>query len=166
MRPEFYQAIVERLQKEFNLSIDRSEHIAITEFFEGPLPLFKLILASNKDSEEFSMLVSFQIQLDAPTAIIWFTRIRQLDPNLSVTASYIKDADGVSYVGEDAEVVLMFMVEQDVISTFIQSNKDPDDILNQSVNPINPSPAKTYNNYRKALKDFKHLKKSKEDMSH
>ena len=166
MRPEYYEAILERLQREFGLKIDRSEHASITEFYEGPLPLFKLIMAQNEEAPEtYSLLVSFQIQLDIPTAIKWFANVRKLDPNTMIAPCYIKDAEGTSHVGEDAEIILMYMVEQDVISAFIASEKDAEEVLNAKIIPP-PSPAKVYGNYRKALKEFYAMKKNKGDISH
>lgn len=164
MRTEYYEAIVARLQKEFSLTADRSEHPAITEFFEGPLPLFKLIIAQDEDLTT-SLYVSYQIQLDIPSSIQWFMRLRNLDPNIVVAPSYIKDSEGNSYVGEDAEIILMYMVEQDVITAFVQSDKDAEDIVNKKALP-QASPVKVYSNYKKALTEFKNLRKGKQDVSH
>lgn len=166
MRPEFYEAILERLQTQYGLRIDRSEHPSITEFWEGPLPLFKLIMAQNDGTDVMSLLMSFQIQLDIPTAIQWFAKVRQLDPNTMIAPCYIKDADGTSHVGEDAEIVLMYMVEQDIIAAFMQSERDPEDVLSQSVTKVTPTPAKVFSNYRKALAEFGKMKKGKGDISH
>lgn len=165
MKPEYYEAILERLQNEYGIKVDRTEHVGIAEFYEGPLPLFKLILAQNEGTETYSALVSFQIQLDIPTAVQWWVRLRNLDPNLMVAASYIKDAEGTSYVGDDAEIALMYMIEQDVISSWMQSEKDAEEVLNQKISHA-PSPARVYTNYRKALQEFNKMKKNKGDVSH
>lgn len=166
MKPEFYEAILERLQNDFQLTVDRTEHAAITEFLEGPLPLFKLLMTTPEPDTPALLIVSFHIELDSPAAIQWWARIRHLDPNLHISACYLKDAEGVSYVGEDAEIMKMYMIEQDVISSWIASDKDAADVLNQKLPSMVPSPIKSFHNYRKALTEFHRMKKSKGDVSH
>lgn len=166
MKPEYYEAILERLQKEYGLRIDRTEHTFITEFYEGPLPVFKLIMTSEDESQPAVLIISFHLELGSPEAVQWFLRIRGLDPNLHISACYLKDAEGVSYVGEDAEILRMYMMEQDIISAWSQSDKDAADVLNQKLPTLPPSPVKTYADYRKALIDFHKMKKSKGDVSH
>lgn len=166
MKPEYYEAILERLQKEYHLKIDRSEHAAITEFIEGPLPVFKLIMTTEEEEQPSILMISFHIEVDAPSAIQWFMRVRSLDPNLYISACYLKDAEGVSYVGEDAEIMRMYMMEQDIISAWVASDKDAADVLNQKLPTVPPSPIKTYGDYKKALVEFHRMHKKKDDVSH
>ena len=164
MKPEYYEAIVERLSKD-GLTVDRSEHPGITEFGEGPIPLFKLIYGV-QDDQTAVLLVSFHIQLDIPTAIQWFANLRKMDPLALVTASYIKDADGVSYVGEDADAMLTHMQEQDMLAALANADRDAEDVLNERTKLPPPSPAKSYSDYRKALIAFQKMTKKKGDVSH
>lgn len=166
MRPEYYEAILERLVKDFGLKLDRTEHPAITEFWEGPIPVFKLIMSTQEEGQPSVMLVSFHIELDSPSAIQWFARIRQLDPNLYVTGCYLKDEGGTSHVGEDADILRLYMIEQDIISAWMASDKDAADVLNQKLPCVPPSPLKTFSDYRKALVEFQKMNKKKGDVSH
>lgn len=160
-----YSEILRQVRNLYGVSSE-PEHDCIHEFFEGPLPLFKLILvAANDDGPGFTM-VSFHIEIEAAVAINWFLRIRALDPNLRVTACYLKDTNGESYVGDDAHVLKLYMIEQDIVSTFIQGTKDPEEIVNQKVVPVKPSPIKTYSDYRVAITQFKKLTKQEGDVEH
>src|SRR5258708_7295014 len=49
MRPEYYEAILERLRTDYGLTLDRTEHPAVTEFYEGPLPLLKLLMSAPEE---------------------------------------------------------------------------------------------------------------------
>lgn len=166
MKPEYYEAILERLQKDYDLHIDRSEHPGITEFYEGPLPLFKLILSAPEEDNPAILIVAFHIELDSPTAIQWYTRIRGLDPNVHLSACYLKDAEGTSYVGEDADIMRQHMMEQDLLSSWAASDIDPEEILGQKPPIPPPSPIKTFSNYKKAIVAFHRMKKNKKDLSH
>ena len=166
MRPEYFEAIIERLQAEYSLSVDRSEHESIVEFYEGPLPLFKLIVTTPPERTGPTLLISYHIELDAPSAIQWFLRVRHLDPNLMISESYLKDSKGVSYVGEDADILKMYMVEQDVVAAYMQSEKDAEDILEQELPSHQPSPIKVYSEYKKALAEFNRMEKKKGEISH
>lgn len=143
------------------------EHEFITEFCEGPLPIFKLISVTQDDGTNFLML-SFHIEVEAVIAIQWFVRVRALDPDVRVTACYLRDASGVSHVGEDAHILRLYMIEQDIMSSFIQSDKDPHDVVNESAKVLStkPSPVKTYADYRNAIDAFNKLEKKKGDLEH
>jgi len=166
MRPEYYEAILERLQKDYQLTVDRSEHNSITEFFEGPLPLFKLIMTTPEGETPSVLIVSFHIELDTSSAIQWFLRIRQLDPNLYISECYLKDAEGGSYVGEDAEILKMYMMEQDIIAAWTASDTDISDFAQQELPTIPPSPLKAFSSYKAALREFNKLQKRKGVVSH
>lgn len=165
MRLEYYEAILERLSKEYGLTLDR-EHQFVTELLEGPLPLFKLILSEGENEEAGIMIVSYHLEMRPPDTIQWFMRLRNLDPNLHMTASYIKDANGDSHVGEDAEILRMYMIEQDVITAWMASNKDAAEVLGKDLPLPKPSPVKSYNTYRQALIEFQKMQKKKGDISH
>lgn len=160
-----YSEILKQVRNLYGLTSE-IEHEYIHEFFEGPLPVFKLILvAANDDGPGFTM-VSFHIEIEAAVAINWFMRIRALDPNLRVTACYLRDTTGESYVGDDAHVLKLYMIEQDIVSTFIQGTKDPEEIVNQKINLVKPSPIKTYSDYKVAINQFKKLVKQEGDIEH
>lgn len=160
-----YSEIIKQVCNLYGLTCEQ-EHSYIHEFFEGPLPAFKLILVAPGDDGPGYTMVSFHIEMEAAVAISWFLRIRALDPNLRVTACYLRDSNGVSYVGDDAHVLRLYMAEQDILSSFIQGNKDPEEIVNQKGGTVKPSPIKTYADYRVAIKNFKKLVKQEGDMEH
>lgn len=142
------------------------EHEFIHEFFEGPLPLFKLILVDGDINGPGYVMVSFHIEIEAAEAIQWFARIRALEPNLRVTACYLRDSNGMSYVGEDAHILRLYMIEQDIISSYIQGNKDPEEIVNARATVVKPSPLKTYSDYKLAINEFNKLQKKEGDIEH
>jgi len=160
-----YSEVVKQVKNLYGLASE-SEHEFIHEFFEGLLPMFKLILVAPNDEGPGFVMVSFHIEVEAAVAIQWFSRIRTLDPNLRVTACYLRDSNGTSYVGDDAHVLRLYMVEQDLMSTFIQGNKDPEEIINKKVAEPKPSPLKTYLDYRVAINHFKKLVKQEGDIEH
>lgn len=159
-----YGEIITQIKNLYDVSYE-AEHQYIHEFSEGPIALFKLILVNSNEGKSF-MMVSFHIEVEAMDAIQWFMRIRALDPNLRVTACYLKDSNGESYVGEDAQILKLYMIEQDIISTFIEGTKDPEEILNRADAVVKPSPLKTYSNYKLALGGFKKLTKKDGDIEH
>lgn len=159
-----YSEILNQVRNLYGLKSE-IEHDFIHEFFEGSIPLFKLILVSDDEGPGFVM-ASFHIDVEASDAIQWFMRIRSLDPNLRVTACYLRDSNGASYVGEDAQVLKLYMMEQDIVSTFIQGNKDPEDIVNRHLTAEKPSQQKTYSDYDAAIHEFNKMRKKEGDVEH
>ena len=159
-----YDEMLSQIRHLYDVACE-SEHRFIHEFFEGQLPVFKLILVDNTDGPGFIM-VSFHIEMEASAAIQWFMRIRQMDPNLRVTQCYLKDQNGVSYVGEDAQVLRLYVIEQEIMSSYIQGDKDADEIITQTVTSDKPSPVRTYSDQKTTIDAFNKLKKSKGDFEH
>lgn len=159
-----YHEIVKRMCELYGTRAE-PEHEFVYEFFEGSIPLFKLILTQNVSAPNF-IVVSFYLELDSTAAIQWYLRIRSLDPGVHLSACYLKDRDGTTYVGEDAYIMRMYMVEQDTIAAYLASNKEPEDIFNNKVKPPKPSPVKTYADYRKAIVAFQGLEKKPGDHEH
>lgn len=162
--PIVYKEVVQQIRNLYGVKPEQ-EHAFIHEFFEGPLPLFKLILVSSDSGPGFIM-VSFHIEVEASDAIQWFARVRALDPNVRVTACYLRDSHGTSYVGEDAHILRLYMIEQDVISNYIKGDKDPEEIVNRQVTAAKPSPLKTYSDYKVAINEFNKLTKKDGDIEH
>lgn len=164
MRAMIFSEILNQMRNLYGLTSDQ-EHEAIHEFFEGPLPVFKLILVNSDEGPGFTM-VSFHIEVQAAEAIQWYVRIRNLEPGLRVTACYLRDSAGTSYVGEDAQVLKLYMVEQDILSNYIQGTKDAEEIVNPKVAIAKPSPLKTYSDYKTAINQFHRLTKKDGDIEH
>lgn len=163
MRVVIYTEILNQMRILYGLTSDQ-EHEAIHEFFEGPLPVFKLILVTSDEGPGFTM-VSFHIEVQAAEAIQWFLRIRGLEPNLRVGPCYLRDTAGTTYVGEDAQVLKLYMVEQDILSNYIQGTKDAEEIVNKEL-ATKPSPLKTYSDYKIAINQFHKLTKKDGDIEH
>lgn len=138
------------------------EHEFVYEFFEGGIPLFKLILSQLEDQSKSSIIASFHIELETTAAIQWFLRLRQLNPELLITGSYMKDAQGVTYVGEDAAILRIYMIEQEVISNWVST----EDSEEPPVVTKKPNPTKSFGDYASALKEFQKMHKKKGDISH
>lgn len=163
MMSMIYAEIVNQVKILHGLRSER-EHEFVHEFFEGPIPLFKLILANNE--ERPFVAASFHIEMEASDAIQWFARVRSLDANLRIAPCYLRDSDGTSYVGEDAQILRLYMLEQDIISRYVSGNKDPEEIVNARTPAIKPSPLKTYSDYKHAISEFNKLKKKDGDTEH
>lgn len=164
MSIEKFEKILLILQDEANLTVDRSEHEAIAECSAGSLQLFKLGYSKN-DTGTF-LFVSFHLELDSVDAIQWYLRLRQLEEGIGLAPCYVVDSEGVTFTGEDAEIMRMYMVEQDVIATFMASNLDADEVLNAKMPTHPPSPIKVYSDLRRAHKKFAKMSKKKNDVSH
>ena len=168
MNPERFNAVLADLESRFGLSIDRGVHPNLVECLEGPIPLFNLILDLDGDDESEAglMYVSFHIELDAPTAIQWYHRLVIYDKDLAMTGVYLKDAEGETYVGEDAQVLRLYMMEQDIVAKWMTTERDPEDIFNPNLKVPGPSPMKTFSDYKKAFREFRDMRKKKNDVSH
>lgn len=164
LRAVIYSEILKQVRNLYGLTSDQ-EHIYVHEFFEGPLPLFKLILVNGSDEGPGYTMISYHIEVEAAEAVQWFLRVRNLEPNLRLGPCYLRDQNGMSYVGDDAHVLRLYMIEQDILSNYIQGTKDAEEIINSKATP-KPSPLKTYADYKIALKQFNKLTKKEGDVEH
>lgn len=163
LRKIVYGEMIPRVETLYGVTAKR-EHDFIYEFSEGPLPIFKLILVHNDEGPGFIM-VSYHIEVEAAIAIQWFFRLREIEPNLRVGPCYLHDSDGTPHVGEDAQILRLYMIEQDIISNFMQGNREPEEIVNSTTKPP-PSPLKTYATYKAAITSFNKLEKKDGDIEH
>lgn len=164
MEYETYLEIIKKINESYGTSVE-VEHQCIHEFFEGQDPLFKLILSNTSKDEPSILIVSFHLEMPTTQAIQWFLRLRQLDPTLHMTGCYMRDAAGNSHVGEDAEILRMYVIEQEVISAWIQSNKDEEEVLKKPVqNP--PKRPSQFLTVQAAMAEFNRMNKKKGDSFH
>lgn len=112
-----YYTIVGLLKEEYDLSID-VENKYIHEFFEGSLPVFKLMYVKNEDRDD-RLLVSFHLDLTAVEAIQWFLRIRHFNHGLMLTQSYCKDDNGETFLGPAAEQIRMYRIQQEALAEYV-----------------------------------------------
>lgn len=142
-----------------------SEHQFIHEILEGELPLFKLILAEPHKKGVSEVIISFHLELGIVNSIEWFDRLREFYDNLYLTGCYIKDSQGTTYVGEDAEIYKLYEQEQHVISNWIRQNQDEMADTDFGLK-VNPKESRGYTDMDSALKAFEALKKGKNDICH
>lgn len=161
----YYKEIVNRLVELYG-SKTESAHPFIYEFLEGSIQLFKLILNQDDSGEAGEVVLSFHIELEAVDVIQWFLRVRALDPLVKLTHCYIHDQDGNVYVGEDAHILRAYTIEQEILSAYLASEKDGEEIVSAKVQSEKPRPVKAYSDYKTALNAFKNLGKKKNDTEH
>lgn len=158
-----YLEIIKKINELYGTTVD-AEHEYIHEFYEGQLPLFKLLMSNTNEVQPPVLIVSFHLELPTTEAIQWFLRIRQLDSSLHMTGCYLKDAEGNSHVGEDAEILRMYIIEQEVISAWIASNKDEKEVLKKPQVTLKPTP--TFTSVQAAVAEFNRMGKKKSDQFH
>jgi hypothetical protein len=167
MEYDVYLGIIKQINETFGTTVE-VEHSYIHEFLEGQNPIFKLILSAGDGTTPPVIIISFHLETPTVDAIQWFLRVRQLDPTLHMTQCYIKDTQGNNYVGEDAEIFKMYAIEQQVITAYLNSNKDDEEILEAAQTPpVEPPKAtKTFATEKAALNEFNRVSRKKTDTFH
>lgn len=111
---EMVKAIADKYEVQFYAE---TNHVA--EFFEGEIPLFKLLFSPEQDGMPAITALSFNLELTSPYAIHWFLRVREIDPNVNLTVCYLRDGRGFTYVGHDAELLRMQAIEKHAVTQFL-----------------------------------------------
>lgn len=165
MTQEIFDAIVERLVREYQVSAVR-EHNFVVEFYEGPIPLFKLLAQEETESNPAIIIASFHLELDIVAAIQWFLRIRALDPNLHLTSAYLKDVSGVTYIGADAHALYLHTVQQAAVQEFIEASNSDEANTPHHIERARPSAPRVFTNVASAMQTFQKMQKKKGDVFH
>lgn len=167
MTYEKYIEIIKDLNDAYGTAVD-VEHEFIHEFYENQIPLFKLILGDPGDGQDALLIISFHLDLPATSAIQWFLRITSLHKDANLSAPYIRDSNGDSYVGEDAEIVRMYALEQEILSTWIKSERTEEEATARIEKEVESpeEPPKTFATVKAAVAAFKRLGKKKNDTLH
>lgn len=144
------------------------EHECVREFYEGDIPLFKLIYSPGDEEQEPMIVVSFHLDVDSVYAIQWYTRLQDLCPPLRITHCYYQDDAGQTFVGEYAEIVKMYKTEQAAIANWIRENEETDEENLEKKVIVEPSNSlkKVYTSKEQAVQDFNRMKKGKKDEYH
>ena len=159
-----YLNIIKAINEAFGTSV-HVEHQCIHEFFDGDRPIFKLLFSKLPTGGSPVVIVSFHLEMEITEAIQWFLRLRQVDPSMHITGCYLKDSEGVSHVGEDAEILRMYTIQQEVISEWMKSDKDAEDVKN-ALKPAPATPTPTFSNVHEAVMEFNKMNKKKGDTFH
>ena len=93
-------------------------------------------------------------------------RLKHICPEIHLTSCYLRDHTGATCVGEDAEVLKMYMIEQEILSAWIKSNKDEEEAIKLPEIIYPAAKPKVYTTIDAALKAFVTLTKKKEDKCH
>jgi hypothetical protein len=114
----FFESVLDQILTETDLLMEQ-EHGHIYEFFEGDFPVFKLIFSppDATKGEDGLIMISFQLELDIPSAILWFLKLSLFAPELQLTSSYLKDDSGATYLGQDAQVLFRQQIEREVLNS-------------------------------------------------
>lgn len=160
-----YEDLVKKLSELYHIKAEK-EHDFIYEFFEGNIPVFKLIMAPD-DTGKHMIIVSFHLDINSVYAIQWYLRILDLCPPLNITHCYYRDDSGRTITGEDAEIVRMYKMEQEVISNWIRENEETDEEnLEKQVVAETTTIKPSYNSKEEAMKHFNLMKKGKDEDYH
>lgn len=106
-----YNYLSNLLRSKFDIKYE-VENRWIREFFEGPIPLFKLLFVKNTKKDETSIMVSFHLDVDSVDAIQWFLRIRSIFKPLTLTQCYYKDDNKETFLGVEAEQLKLYKIQQ------------------------------------------------------
>ena len=159
-----YVHFLQEISQYFGLTI-RSEHEFIHEFFEEKIPVFKIALLPDKKSSQ--TVIAFHVDIDPATAVQWWEQLRAIYPPLKVTANYITDHQGNTCVGETAEVLKRYLLEQEIISAYIESDMDDDAVLNKKPHlELLDNKIKDLTSQETALEAFHNLRKRTDDQCH
>lgn len=164
MTPEQYLEIIKKINDTYGTTAE-VEHRFIHEFFEGSIPVFKLILSKTDEAVPGIMIVSFHLDTAITTAIQWFVRLRQLDVHLHITGSYIKNGNGETYVGEEAELFKMYSMEQAIIAAWNRVSK-PESNSTRSLSITSNLVKRITTAADAAIAEFEKNAKNKDDTFH
>lgn len=123
-----YITYVDEVADKYSLAVIQ-EHEQIHEFLEGEnIPLFKLVYGpTNLTNNENVVVATFHLDLDPVDAIQWYSRLYTIIPNLRLQSSYYKDDRGETFIGEHAENVRHYKLEQKVITEWMESKRNDED---------------------------------------
>lgn len=110
-----FNRILDTILEETDLLMEK-EHEHIYEFFDGEEPIFKLIYSPPLPDDEYIICVAFHVELDSPYAIRWFQKLQGFVPELELSACYIRDENGDTYIGQDAHAYRQQKAEREILN--------------------------------------------------
>ncbi len=120
-----YLYVIGKLKDIYKFDVE-VDHKDIHTFFLNKKPIFKLFYGVfNKDPDAPTIVVSFHIDLFHPEAISWFVTLYKLHPMIQMHDSFIEDAAGETYLGEDALVLKDTILAQEILAQWLaESDRD------------------------------------------
>ena len=124
-----FQQYVDAIAERSGLGAHK-EHECIFEFYEAEeIPIFKLIFGPSDKSDGVNVvIVTFRLGLDPVDAIQWYHRVKHVIHDIRLQASYYKDDQGETYLGEHAEAIKMHKDEQEILGRYIESKRDDETV--------------------------------------
>lgn len=139
-----YSNVLSTLQEKYEVEVDQL-HDHVAEIRDNEFPVFKLLVGVD-EKEGPLIVVSFQVEVDAPSAIEWYKRLWQLIPDLAITESYIVNDSGSTLLGQEAHAYVMEKMERDILTHLEEQGE---------VENVEPeAPEKVYTSAEEAIKDF------------
>lgn len=164
-----YIYVIGKLKDIYNLHVD-VDHKNIHTFYKDKKPLFKLFYGMFSKEDDYSIVVSFHLDLLHIEVIQWFYNIYAIHPLLRIHDSYIEDSNGEYYLGEDALALKELYEAQKVLSHWLE-NYDKEDIeafVSAKVTGRERTPNQQFNvdvQKEDAIAEFDRIKKPDEDES-
>lgn len=170
MAHELYQEyllVIGKLKDAFKFDVD-VEHQDIHTFYRDKRPLFKLFFGSFQKDSEPSIVVSFHLDLPIPEAIAWYINIYRLYPVISMHDSYIEDANGETYLGEDALALREVYQAQEILNTWLEgsSREEMEEFAKAPVVGRQKDPNKSFNSHLERVEatiEFDRIRKPGDD---
>lgn len=124
MKRELYQdylRVIKSLKEAYKFDVE-VDHADIHSFYRDKKPVFKLFFGAFQKDTEPTIVVSFHVDLFHPEAIAWYINIYRLFPMIEMHDSYIEDANGETYLGEDALALREVYQAQEVLTNWLESS--------------------------------------------
>lgn len=162
---ETYHSLIKKLIDQYHLKVYQ-EHEFIFEFFEGDLPLFKLIFGRDDEKAYNKIVLSFHLETSVVDAIQWYVKVTNWYADTRLTDSYFKDDSGESYIGQDAEILRRYKMEQEVVSSWLDGESDEEDARDFATSKIRGrirERGKSFSRMDDAIREFNMMAKGDHD---
>lgn len=161
-----YCILLDNLSKKYNLTLYKEQEV-VYELSNGNTPIFKLMYNKLKKSEEFVIVLSFHLDTNCIDAIDWYIKITHLVPEILLTESYYKDDYGESYLGQTAEVIKQYKLEQSILGNWTKGSEEVKSFVKNKISGRQrPEREKGYTSSKDAEKEFYIMQKEDEDKCH
>jgi hypothetical protein len=166
----FYQEylyVIGKLKDVHGLHVD-VDHKDVHTFYKGKQQLFKLLHGTFSEDGTPTIVVTFQIELDAKEIIQWYLNVSNVHPMVKMMESYFEDVAGEIFYGEDAKKLLTVKHDQQCIKEYLAhyDTKGLREFASAKVVGRERDPKKLYISHLEmdqAIKEFETMKKPVED---